>query len=652
MLVILCLQKHTSLSEAAVQKPLHEHQILRRLEPTASRSQQRFVASDSRSLILQNATRLSQNARSEARSTNAGLQRASPSEEAEVTQSQPASEVALSQKEDQDSEASKDPFSAFAHFMKIPVSQRPAWAFFGFLMLGGTSFAAAYLYQQQQNMLKARRPALGKGGKGLGKQPMMGKAAGKGKPNDEGKSGLRNVLAPVAYVRSDESSSDFGGGSRKAGARQLAPPDMKSQFAVAEFSLPPHGVPPGLGGGKPGIPPGSFSASRASSMAGVESSLSDRPPTMSPMLSEVSTDTSFNGATAWKKAKISNNSVQDLVSMLRSVELIQAAWRRWKSKQRMPELGQKITLSCEVLQGMDMPNVNRLGGCDPFVECRIVRGDPSVRHRGDVDRAPVRASRTEVKRNEMNPRWDEKLSLAGLPYDRDLYVQLVLWDYNLLRNTPIAHAAISLEQALKGSACYSSGKQRGRLHTLGFHPLAGSEQDRLATKVSVRFGFWETHRHRLAMISGSWLPKVKMLGTISSYVEARVVRADPRKAIFQSQPSHECLWSGRTVVVNDKVDPVWDQEFTFTIDAEPSLWLHLILWDTNTPLPDMPIGQAFHLLKQVKVKSGRSHGQMVEHHLQLEDVPDRSITADLSRAKLVIKTGCNFMSADDSEDED
>lgn len=338
--------------------------------------------------------------------------------------------------------------------------------------------------------------------------------------------------------------------------------------------------------------------------------------------------------------------------MLRSVELIQAAWRRWKSQQTMPALGQKITLSCEVLHGTDMPNVNRLGGCDPFIECRIVRGDPSVRHRGDVDRAPIHATRTEVKRNDMNPRWDEKLSLSGISYDKDLYVQLVLWDYNLLRNTPIAHAAMSLEQALKGSACYSNGKQRGRLHMLGFHALAGSEHERLATKVSVRFGFWETYKHRLAMISGSWLPKVKMLGTISSYVEARVVRTDPRKAAFQSQPNDECLWSGRTAVVNDKVDPVWDQEFTFTIDAEPLLWLHLILWDTNSPLPDMPIGQAVQALTQVKAMSGHVHGQMAEHHVQLEDVPGRNIAADLSRAKLVIKTGCNSMSADDSEDED
>lgn len=564
-------------------------------------------------------------------------------------------EGSLSQKEEED--LSQDPFSAFANFMKIPQEQRPAFAGLGFLMVGGTSFAAVFLYQQRRNMLKDRGApkGVGKGAKGPGKglgKGLGGKALGKGKPGtDQGKSGAKE--GPATYARSDDSNSEFGGtaSSGKPMSQKGSPPDIKSQFAVAEFSLPPRGVPPGLGGGTAvsralpqvfsrGLPAGSLTPSRASSIA-MDSS------------GEASTAATFHGAagTSGGKTKSTRNHVQDVVKMLRSVELIQVAWRRWKSVRRMPELGQHITLSCEVIEGADMPNVNRFGGCDPFVECRVVRGDPSVRRRGDVDRAPLRAARTEVKRNDANPRWDEKLSLAGIPYDRDLYVQLVLWDYNLMRNTPIAHAVLSLEQALKGSGCHSSGKQRGRLHTLGFSPFSEGDQYVLSTKVSVRFGFWEAHRHRLTVCSGLWLPKVKMLGTISSYVEARVVGSDPRKASFQTQPSNECLWSGRTSVVGDKVDPTWNQEFAFTIDADPSLWLHLILWDTNAPLPDMPVGQIVEPMPQVS-KLGRSHAKLVEQHLQLEEVPGWNVAADLSRAKLVIKVGSTLMSADDSEEED
>merc|ERR1719277_2814810 len=134
--------------------------------------------------------------------------------------------------------------------------------------------------------------------------------------------------------------------------------------------------------------------------------------------------------------------------MLRSVGLIQTAWRHWKTNQKLPALGQRITVVCNVLEGMDMPNVNRFGGCDPYIECRVVLGDPTHRLRGDLDVAPMRAAQTEVKRNDMAPRWEQKLMLPELSHCKDMYVQLVLWDYNLSRSQPVGHVAMPLAHAL------------------------------------------------------------------------------------------------------------------------------------------------------------------------------------------------------------
>merc|ERR1719321_1163104 len=129
------------------------------------------------------------------------------------------------------------------------------------------------------------------------------------------------------------------------------------------------------------------------------------------------------------------------MALLRAVQRLQQAWRRFREERCLPELGQRITVTCDTLEGFSMPNVNRFGGCDPFVECRIVRGDPTNSLRGDIDKAPLLTAQTDVNRNDLSPCWKQRLALAGLMYEKDLYVQLVLWDYNLVRNQPWTRGA-------------------------------------------------------------------------------------------------------------------------------------------------------------------------------------------------------------------
>merc|ERR1719265_2274625 len=294
---------------------------------------------------------------------------------------------------------------------------------------------------------------------------------------------------------------------------------------------------------------------------------------------------------------------------------------------------------------MDMPNVNRFGGCDPYIECRIVVGDPTHRLRGDLDMVPMRAAQTEVKRNDMAPTWEQRLMLPDLSFCRDMYVQLVLWDYNLSRSQPVGHVAMPLAHVL-----LTHGHRRP-VRTMQFLPLPGGEIKDLNAKVSAQFSFWETCKLKLVIASGSWLPKVKMVGTISSYVEARVLRGDPRKASFYSRSSApcQCLWSGRTSVVAENVDPVWEQEFEFTLACDMnSLWLQLLLWDTNSPHPDVPIAHAVLNMSQA-IRERPQHGgpgALVKHTLNLEDLPDHSgVVSDLSRAKLVVHMGSQTLLA-------
>jgi hypothetical protein len=343
--------------------------------------------------------------------------------------------------------------------------------------------------------------------------------------------------------------------------------------------------------------------------------------------------------TAQKKEIGKNGSrIEDLLTMLRAVGKVQTAWRQWRQAQlqKMPADKQCITLICDVLEGADMPNVNRFGGCDPFVECRVVRGDPTNHLRGNVDDVPLQSAQTDVKRNDIAPSWRQRLSMPGVVCEKDLYVQLVLWDYSLTKNQPIAHAVLPFKSAM----VTHSPKRRERM--LSFTPLPGVEVPDLKTKVSAQFSFEEEYRHKLVVASGSWLPKVKTLGTISSYVEARVFDRDPREASPLAGPE-DCLWSGQTSVVSNNVDPSWEQDFEFTTTGVASLWLQLVLLDSNHPHPDVPIGQA--VLKMPQAVRSSCGESLVDHRLRLEEMPDRHLTTDLSRAKLVVRTGCEALRA-------
>lgn len=519
----------------------------------------------------------------------------------------------------------------------IPESQKPAFAGCLFLLFAAGGFLAYHLYQQwakgkeseNQALLRRRMermralaaaaearlppprsedrpPKLGADDqpegpppKGFGKGP-GGKVGGRAGGKASGKGGAKGAPQP------------------RGPARAGPPPALLAEAA-------------GLGLGQKGSAGSVSSRAETTETAPAASEVCADAPEKAGVLDSKAGAQKPKASGKGSGGKVNDTKLQDLLSMLRAAERIQGAWRRWKALQKLPAANQRITLVCDVLEGADMPNVNRFGGCDPFIECRVVRGDPTHRLRGDVDKAPLLAAQTEVKRNDLAPRWEQRLALPGLAYERGTYVQLVLWDYSIVRSTPVGHVALPLEQALA----------RRPMRAMHLSPLPGGDAIELKTTVSAKFSFWETYRQRLIVVGGSWLPKVKMVGTISGYVEARVLRSDPRKAPFVPRPSSpaECLWSGRTGVVGDSVDPSWEQEFEFELSCDvASLWLQLVLWDANPPHPDQPVGHAVVRLLQAVQPSPR--GDLVDHQLRLEELPGRHVAVDLSRAELAVRLGC------------
>lgn len=307
---------------------------------------------------------------------------------------------------------------------------------------------------------------------------------------------------------------------------------------------------------------------------------------------------------------------------------------------------QKIVFTCDVLEGRlggILPEVGRLEpGCDPYVECRIVRGDPTYRTRGDVDRLHNFTAQTEAKRNDLNPKWNQALAIPGAVFSEEAFVQLVLWDYDsqVERSYALGHFAVRLDEALAG--CTDEGREgkHDKIKKQVFlYPVHQGELLALEAQLTVCFGFWEAHRYRLHVVSGSALPRVKSPGKISGYIEARVVRGDPFKK-FRARPGGECVWSARTTEIRDNPDPEWDQEFTFALacGGDPSLSLQLILWDSNllsSKTPDMPVGHS--VIKLDQITSGEP-GETLEHKLKLARLPSQRAVADISHTELLVKT--------------
>lgn len=331
-------------------------------------------------------------------------------------------------------------------------------------------------------------------------------------------------------------------------------------------------------------------------------------------------------------------SSQDFVAVMKAIVRIQTAWHLWKQQRRLPRPGQKVTLTCHVFEGKEMPNVNRFGGCDPFIEWRLVSGDPNLQLRGDVDKEPLHAAQTEIKRNDLQPKWDQRLILEGVQYSEDLYVQLVLWDYNLNRNTPIGHAALPLSKALR------FGGGTGRRVSLNITALPGGEPFVLHSRVVVGFGFWERQKHHLVVRSVLGLPTRSMpadavtTGTVDAtagdHVEIRLVAQDPRNGPFNTTPNDmDCLWRGMTPSVPATMEPVWNSAFEFLAMSDPSLWLQLVLWQAGAP-----VGHATLKLSAAAAPVGGKRFP-AERQLRLLPMPGEELSGKLAkaRAKLLVR---------------
>jgi len=300
---------------------------------------------------------------------------------------------------------------------------------------------------------------------------------------------------------------------------------------------------------------------------------------------------------------------------------------------RAPELNTKMALIVDVKNGIDMPNVNTFGGCDPFVEIRIVKGDPSKKG-GDVEAIPKDTVRTKAKDGDTTPDWNETLRLAKATYAEDTFVNIILWDSNITKNTPIGYQHLPITELLSDMTYDASvvDLPKKDFVAASFQSLLADKSMGLKASVNMAFSYLEVHKFTFNIKSGSRLPKVDTLGSIDAFIEVRLVKGDPKTFHFERSPGAETLWSAKTNTVNDSMDPEWNQELSVTAPAEPGNFFVFALIDAGH-MANTPVGMVTVPLQGL---CGQRNGE-VEFNSNLKKFANWDAPEGLTKAKLKFK---------------
>jgi Ca2+-dependent lipid-binding protein len=289
----------------------------------------------------------------------------------------------------------------------------------------------------------------------------------------------------------------------------------------------------------------------------------------------------------------------------------------------------KIQLRAEIKNGVDMPSVNTFGGCDPFVEIRIQKGDPAAKD-GDLSAVPKDTARTKARDGDMTPEWNETLELKKTTYGKEMYVNIILWDSNIAKNTPLGYQALCTTDLLSGLKYDPTAEaQQKKEHVAKFTSLLGEGKD-LKAIANMSFSYLEVHKFKVTVKKATNLPRVDSIGSIDAFVEVRLVNCDPRQMEYTKSPGNECLWSATTKIVNDNQNPTFGENFQFTCAADPSLYLIFVMSDSGT-LGNTPVGQVIVPMKQI---CSNKMGAEQECKLKLEKLPGWDAVNGLTKASI------------------
>jgi len=272
-----------------------------------------------------------------------------------------------------------------------------------------------------------------------------------------------------------------------------------------------------------------------------------------------------------------------------------------------------IALLVTVKSGQNMPSVNTFGGCDPFVEVRCVKGDPSEQN-GDVKATPKEgtAGQTKEIKGEANPAWNSTFSLNKCTLEKDSFVNILLWDHGQglpgmsgqSGNTAIGYQRLPLSTLLDGMSYNASLAELPKkdFAAAAFQCLLETPPQGFFPGVNLSFQWCEVHKFTFHIESCSNLPKTCQ----DCFIEVRNVEKDPRNEKYPITGKN-CTWTAKTKTITDNTNPVFDQELEGFCPADPTDWFQITIIDSGRGLmaKQTPLG---HVVVSMRGLCGQKNG--------------------------------------------
>jgi hypothetical protein len=311
---------------------------------------------------------------------------------------------------------------------------------------------------------------------------------------------------------------------------------------------------------------------------------------------------------------------------------------------RAPTNNMKMDLVIQVQNALNLPNLilpdlpsEIANEIDPYVEISCVKGDPRTRPGGHSDTTGAKAKgRTHSKHNDVNPIWNETLTLSKVVYGPEYFINIVLWQSNdTSQNAPIGSHSIELSKFVSGLQYDSQAESIPfKDYTAdNFINLLGDESEVIPSIVNLSISYLEVHKFEVSIFDA-------ILGAddpLDVFVEIRIVHDDPLTQSYPINPhqgSHavEAVWHGRTKTVHGSTDPKFNDDMKFIIAADPAHYMIICVTDaSNVQVSSTPIGMTVLPMKKVM---GIQDGFTESFYQPLEKVPNWSEPAYLHKARL------------------
>lgn len=327
---------------------------------------------------------------------------------------------------------------------------------------------------------------------------------------------------------------------------------------------------------------------------------------------------------------------------LQAVLKIQAVIRGWKArldvhpsgpkeKSRTLNDGEQLVFSIQNISLKNVPDVNMFGGVDPFVEVQTgFNKDPTSK--GKTSASPEKSAKTEMLQSQNNPKFTTGLELTKVFNQSDQFINFLLFDSGTTEDTFIGSKGLAVSKLVAGVKSFTFDAPFKPLpQEVELKPAVAVEKGK-DIKAKFDLFVFEALKFSFNIKQGEKLPEVDQFGGIDSFIEIRATRGDVRKEDFSLEPDKKCIWSGKTNVHPDTVTPKYNQELKAILPGDPSLQIQIILWDSNAPMADYPVGH--HVMEVKEEISHKQNLDPLEHVIKFQKIPGQPAVPGYNKATL------------------